>query len=109
MATSLNSTDISFLKVGRKYPIIHAERIDTGFGPTVSMTITDSLFNTVKIFLPKLYSSVISDEDILVDIINSQTLSLHLVYKGTCVLTNAYILNVEKFLFFNTVVPCHRI
>jgi hypothetical protein len=54
----------------------------------------DTSFNTVKVFIFKPYGSVFSDADI-VDI-NTEKVSLHLVYKGICDKTILHILAIEK-------------
>jgi hypothetical protein len=63
-ATSCQSVKISSLEVDRKYPITRAERIVTKFVLTVLLSITDTSFHTVKVFMPKRYGSVSSDADI---------------------------------------------
>jgi hypothetical protein len=75
--TSYNTVNVSSLDVNRKYPIIHAERIVTKFGPTVLMTLADEPDRTVKVFIPKRYGSEISDVDIAD--INSTKVSLYVI------------------------------
>jgi hypothetical protein len=82
------------LETNRKYPIMKAETVTTKSGPTVLLTITDLQHNNnVKVFIPKRYSYVFSDEDI--ESINSQKVSLNLIYKGLCEKTKSYILAIE--------------
>jgi hypothetical protein len=82
-AVSSYAIKISSLETYRKYPIVKAETVTTKFGPTVLLIIPDSQYNTnVKVFVPKLYSSVFSDEDI--ESINSKKVSLNLIYKVLC-------------------------
>jgi hypothetical protein len=57
------------------------------------LSIRDSSFSVVKVFIPKRYSSVFLDEDI--DSINNEKFSLNLIYKGTCIKSKSYILSVE--------------
>jgi hypothetical protein len=92
-ATSTQAVRISSLENDRKYPIVHADRITTKFGPTVLFSIKDNPYNIVKCFLPKRYSSVITDVDI--DSINSKTVSLNLIYKGLCEKSKSYKLAIE--------------
>jgi hypothetical protein len=92
-ATSCSSVKIGDLEVERKYPIIRAERVETKFGQSVLLTILDSPMKSIKVFLPKSYSAVMTDVDI--DDINSKRVSLHLIYKGTCVKTKSYISAIE--------------
>jgi hypothetical protein len=91
--TSCNAIKINS-EVDRKYLIVHAQRIVTKFGPTILLSIRDSSFNVVKVFMPKRYSSVFLDEDI--DSINNEKFLLNLIYKGTCIKSKSYILSVEK-------------
>ena len=79
-ATSCNSLRIGVLEVERKYPIIQAERVETKFGQSVLLTILDSPIKSIKVFLPKRYSAVMTDVDI--DDINSKRVPLHLIFKG---------------------------
>ena len=75
-ATSCQTERINSLEVERKYPIVQAERVETKFGPSVLFGVLDSPFKTGKFFLPKQYSSVMTDDDIIN--INSKKVSLHL-------------------------------
>jgi hypothetical protein len=92
--------------VDRKYPITRAEMIVTKFGPTVLLKIRDTSFNTVKMFIPERYGSVFSDADI--EDINTEKVSLHLVYKGMCDKTILHILAIEKqmTLYFMYIYEC---
>ena len=63
-ATFGSSFNIGSLVINRLYPIIHAKRINTKYGPTVLLSIRDSDEKLVEIFLPKRYANVVSDEDI---------------------------------------------
>jgi hypothetical protein len=83
---------INSMELDRKYSIIHAERIDKKLGPTVLLSIKESPYNIVKVFMPKRYSSVFSDEDI--ESINSQKVSFNLIYKGMCKKSKSYILAI---------------
>jgi len=85
---------VSSFEVDRKYPITHAKRIVTKFGPTVLMSIMDAPFHIVKMFMPKPYGSAISDVDI--EDINTAKVSLHLIYKEKCVKTKSYTLAIDK-------------
>ena len=92
-ATSCTFVKIAALEVERKYPIIRAERVETKFGPAVLLTILDAPIKSIKVFLPKRYLAAMADEDI--DDINSERVSLKLIYKVTCVQTRSYILTIE--------------
>jgi hypothetical protein len=89
-ASTCLTVKIGSLETERPYPIKHAQRVDTRFGPTVLLSIRDSDFTLRKVFLPRRYSEVVSDEDI--DCINSGKAKLNLVYKGVCAQTNGLLL-----------------
>ena len=72
--------------MNRKYPINHAERFVTKFGPTVLMSIRDAPFHVMKVFVPKRYGSTFSVADI--EDINTVNVSLHLIYKGHVIKLN---------------------
>jgi len=92
-ATSCQSVNINSLETDKKYPIVRAKRMTSKFGPTVLLTIRDSESTTVKIFLPKRYSAVVSDED--VEKINNKLVSLNLIYMGICEKSRYYLLKIE--------------
>jgi hypothetical protein len=71
-ATICHSVKIGSMEVGRKYPVTHAEKTTTKFGPTVLLNIALTVENNES-FLPKRYSSAFTDIDI--DGINSQRVS----------------------------------
>jgi hypothetical protein len=71
---------VTELDPDRKYRIIRAKRLTTIFGPTVVLTIQDSMQASAQVFLPRRYSDVVTDTDI--EQINSNTVFLHLVYRG---------------------------
>jgi len=92
-ATSCHFVKIAALEMERKYSIIRAERVETRFGPAVLLTILETPVNSIKVFLPKRYSAAMTDDDI--DDINTERVSLKLIYKGTCEQTSSYILSLE--------------
>jgi hypothetical protein len=83
---------IGSLDTEKPYPIQHAQRVGIRFGPTILMSIRDSEFTLKKLFLPRRYSEVITDEDI--DRINSGRARLYLVYSGVCAQTNGFLLSI---------------
>ena len=97
------------MEVNKKYPIIGAELITTKFGPTVLMRIKEQPTKVVKVYLPKRYSAIVSDEDI--ELINSREVSLNLLYKGTCEKTNSYNLAFEDsiVMFFKPYLSSQKI
>jgi len=88
---SVNVTSWEPLKL---YPFIRAKRISTKYGPTVVLTLRISETSIVQLFLPKLYSEVMSDA-VMVSI-NSKAVSLYLVYKGDSDSSKSYMLANES-------------
>ena len=87
------SMKLGSLHVNRKYPITHAERIGTRFGPAVVLAIRDAPDRVLKIFMPRRFYSAFTDQDI--EDINSENVTLYLVYKGQCVHTHAFKVAIE--------------
>jgi hypothetical protein len=81
---------IDKLQVDVKNQILHAERINTRYGPSIVLTLRcppDSLRN--KVYLPRHYCVLFTDYDIIA--INDRQILLHLVYKGTCRETSQHV------------------
>ena len=55
---------LSSLQVDRKYPITHAERVATRFGPAIVLAIRDTPDPILKVFMPGRVYSAFSDEDL---------------------------------------------
>jgi hypothetical protein len=82
------------LEINIKYPIFEAQSVVTKYGPTVLLSIKDKPYNTIKVFIPKRYSTIFSEAD--TNSINAQNVLLHLVYKGMCDKSKSYILGIEE-------------
>jgi hypothetical protein len=82
IATSCRSVSLGSLESDRAYPIVRAECINTRYGHSVLVAIMDSPTSSVKIFLPRGYGDVVSEE--YLEAINSQPVALLLIYKRTC-------------------------
>jgi hypothetical protein len=80
-AASFHLIRIGSLQADRKYPIERADRVQKKFAKIVQLTIRDSPLKVTRVFLPKRYSSIFSDDDI--QSINSNSVSLSLIYGGT--------------------------
>ena len=78
-ATSSQVIKINTMEVNKKYPIMGTERLTAKFGPTVLLYIKETPCRIVKVFVPKRYNSVTSDEDS--ESTKSQKVSLHLIFK----------------------------
>ena len=77
---SCYSMKLSSLQVDRKYPITHAERIGTRFGPALVVAIRDAPDRILKVFMRRRFYSGFTDQDI--ENINYANVMLYLVYKG---------------------------
>jgi formylmethanofuran dehydrogenase subunit D len=73
---------VTELDPNRKYRILRAKRLTTRFGPTVVLTIRDSMEAPAQVFMPRRYSDVVTDDNI--EPINSNAVFLHFVYRGVC-------------------------
>jgi hypothetical protein len=92
-STTIPAVSVGSLDPGKKYPIIYAKRMECKYGSTVLVTLQTSDLTPVQAFLPKRYADVMSDGDILR--IQTNVVSLHLVYKGLCETTKAFVLAIE--------------
>jgi len=90
---------VTELDPNRKYRILRAKRPKTRFGPTAVLTIRDSVEAPAQVFLPRRYSDVVTDTDI--EQINSNAVFLHLVYRGVCSTTKAYLLAIDVMHMFS--------
>ena len=84
---------VNELDLNRKYRILRAKRLNIRFGTTVVLTIRGLGAAPAQIFLLRTYSAVIMDTEI--EQINSNAVFVHLVYKGECSTTKAYLLAIE--------------
>jgi hypothetical protein len=84
---------VGSLQTDRPYPIIGAERIAMRFGPSVVLSLSDSPNRIIRVFIPKRFYSSFSDENI--EAINSTSVNLQLIYRGTCVDTKAFKLEIQ--------------
>jgi len=96
-AAAYASVNVTSLETHKLYPIIKAKRIPTKSGPTVVLTLRVSETSIVQIFLPKCYSEVMSVT--YIDDINSEAVSLHLVFIRFCESSKAYLLAIESEIY----------
>ena len=95
MISSCEQIKIGALKQNTPYPIERAERVQTKYGETVLATLrAESPQTFMKVFLPRRYGVLFSDEELRH--INEKTFSLSLKYLGTHASTNSYILEIEQ-------------
>jgi hypothetical protein len=85
---------ISDLTVDNVYPVLHAESVDTKYGLSILLTISESDDHCVKVFLPRRYSLCLSEED--VSAVNEHTVNYRLIYKGLSSTSRAYVLQIES-------------
>jgi len=94
MLSACEQIKISALKQNVSYPIERAERVQTKYGETVLATLrAESPQTFLKVFLPRRYGVLFSDEEL--QHINEKIVSLSLKYRGTNTTTNSYILEIE--------------
>jgi hypothetical protein len=92
-AVSGAAVNISSLYMDTRYPVLHAERVETKYGLSIGLTIREGEDNSVKVFLPRRYSAVFWDEDVAV--MNEQTVQYYLTYKGKISSSNSRILIID--------------
>jgi len=80
--------------MNRKYSIIHGQRAETRYGPTVILTLVDSDVSLLKVCLSKRYAYVVTDEDL--HDINSRIVALDLISIGRSEASNSVVLDVVK-------------
>jgi len=65
MVTSCQQTKITSLKIGMPYPIERAERVQTKYSEAILTNLrAESPHTFVKMFLPRRYGSIFSDDDL---------------------------------------------
>ena len=78
---------ISSLYIDKRYPVLQAERIETKYGTSVLVTISESTDNVIKVFLQRRYRMAFTED--YVTAINDKTVLYHLTYKGKCFKSNS--------------------
>jgi hypothetical protein len=84
---------VGSLQTDRRYFIIRAERFGTRYGASVVLSLLDTPNRTLRVFVPKNFYLSFNHEDI--DQINSSSVKLSLIYKGTCVNTKTFKLAIK--------------
>jgi len=93
-ANASHTVPLGSLEVNNHHKILHAERVVTRYGPSVILTIAMSMQNAVKVFLPKRYAALFTDEDVE-GINNQRIVSYDLVYRGKCEKTGAHTVDIQ--------------
>ncbi len=74
--------------------MIHCERVDTKYGPSVRLTLReDAEDNMIRVFLPRHYGASITDTDVAT--INDRKIQYYLTYKGKSATTNLPMLQMD--------------
>ena len=72
---------ISILDIDKRYHVLHNKRHEK-YGTSVLLTTRESIDNFIKVFLPRIYRMVLSEDDITAII--DMTVLYHVTYKGKC-------------------------
>jgi hypothetical protein len=88
------SVTISSLQKIKEYPVLRAERVETKYGVSILLTVRESSVDVVRVYLPKRYTDVFTDPNIIS--INDGTLKFNLIYHGVCEKTNAFLLSLSN-------------
>jgi len=81
LVTSCQQIKITSLRDNTAYPIERAERVQTKCGEAIILTLQESSHTFVKVFLPKRYGSLFTENDL--HSINVKSVSLNFKYIGT--------------------------
>jgi hypothetical protein len=92
VVTSFTIVRVSELQVDAPYPIVYAQTVETKYGPTVILTLLDSIAGMIKVFLPRRYCMMFIQDDMAA--INDKRVSRALKYLGTCPNTKGFMLNL---------------
>lgn len=90
--TTCGVIPIDQLQIEVKHHILRAERVNTRYGPSIVLTIRCPDFQRYRVYLPRRYCIVVTDDDITD--INERQIMLHLVYKGTCKAPSQHLLDL---------------
>jgi hypothetical protein len=88
-----NGISIGCLKENTPYDILYAERTVTRFGPTVILTILIDPPHLAKVFMPKRYGDLFTEDNI--HDIQKGKINLQLIYLGTCPVSKSFMLSIE--------------
>jgi hypothetical protein len=82
MTTASITVKITTLKMDSAYSIEQVEKFQTRFGEAVLLTLRESPQTYVKLFLPRRYGALFTEDDLRA--INEKGVSLALRYHGNC-------------------------
>ena len=93
-AVAVGAVNITALRIGTQYPVLQCDRVGTKYGDTVRLTLREEDENNiVRVFLPRHYGSVMSEDDMAA--INGRRITYFLTYKGTSASTNRPMLQMD--------------
>jgi hypothetical protein len=92
-ASCIKTVNISSLEKEKPYSVIGAERMQTKYGISILLTIKMTSTDSVRVFLPRRFTLIFSDEDI--DLINNGLIKINLIFHNICEKTNAYMLSLK--------------
>jgi hypothetical protein len=98
VVTSSTIVRKSELKLDAPYPIVSAQTVKMKYGPTVILTLQDSIAVLIKVFLPRRYGMMFLQEDMTA--INEKSVTRAFKYLGTCPNTKSFILTLCKVLVY---------
>jgi hypothetical protein len=85
---------IDKLQVDVQHTILRAERVYSRYEPSIVLTLRGPESRRYRVYLPRRYCDLITDEDI--KDINDRKNVFALVYKGTCRSTNQHLLRLVQ-------------
>jgi hypothetical protein len=89
-----NIASLDTLTLGKRYPLTHAVRQTTQYGPTILVNLWDDPATNLRVLLPKLFADVFLDSDI--DAINNGTRVYHLSSHGRTPNGRSFRLSLEE-------------
>ena len=79
-AVAGGAVNITALRIGTRYPVLHCHRVGANYGDAVRLTLREEEDdNIVRVFLPRHYGSAFSEKDVAA--INTQPHKYFLTYK----------------------------
>jgi hypothetical protein len=89
-----NLIPVDNLQVEVKNLIFRAERVNTRYGPSIVLTLRAPESRRYKVYLPRRYCALVTDD--VITAINQNHAVLYLVYMGTCRSTSQHLLNIVQ-------------
>jgi hypothetical protein len=81
------------LRLGERYRVTHAKRIETRHGKRVVLTLLEEYDRVVSVFLPKRYGDAMEDSDI--HDIHTRRLQCYLICRGKSSVSFALCVDIE--------------